>query len=147
MDYKYSKITVGKLSINTPIDPEIEQFIGAKFAEKISMAFGIPQSEIEQQDIPLTAAMLRQTLPPYKPTMDTFALNIDDALGMFRSLRKLGYKVRRQRDMRGDKSRMFYVYLEEFPYSGVTVIVDTWRHIPRGQVLTFSRSDRVYGLR
>lgn len=150
-NYKTSTVAFSKVSVNMPIDPTIERFIGARISEQIEMALGIPPAAQVQQDTYLTLDALRRVRPANKQENDTFVVNIDDALELFRGLKKIGYKVIRGVTAMGNKGSFFNVWMpldnDGVPYAQVTVIVDTWRHTPRGQIIAFSNQLRGLKLR
>lgn len=128
-NYKMSNILAGKLNINMPVDPAIERFIGAKINEKLEMAFGVPPSQ-QLQGTLKASDLIRED-------ERVFVINIDDALSLFRQFKAAGFKVKRGTTAMGNKGSFFYIYsLTSLPVVTTTVLIDIWRHTPRGQVIS-----------
>lgn len=84
----------------------------------------------------LTTTMLYQTLSDMKPKRSAAycIVNIDDALMIFRMMRREGLRVVRQRAiLTGEKNSQFHVYSKDVHVGSIQV--DTWRHTPRGKIV------------
>ena len=132
---KYSTYSVGRMSIQMPIDPEIERFLGMRFSEKIESVLGVPTTAQTEFQTPLTLDTIRRAIAEVnKPAQyDYFAIHIDDILSVLRQLRKMGFEISRPR-----KRNIFTVTMDEFPYTQMTILIDVDRTMQRGKILAWN---------
>lgn len=124
-NYKMSTMAFG--NVNMPVDPKIESFIASSFSAKLDQAMIAPFHEQIHQ-------------PINERPLDYVCVNIDDLLGFLRDMRKAGFSHKRGITAMGSKGNFFYVWDAVRFHTRFTVMVDVWRHIPRGQMITFGKT-------
>ena len=138
-----AKITYSKISPSQPADDELSREVGKAFAESMVSAF---QTAVEFPFINRTslqpntenvltydAVVTMLDSLPNRPKEMLYFINIDDALALFRLLRKSGFGIVRQRNTDGVKLSIFSV-MDNGRATG-EIAIDRLRALERGKVV------------
>lgn len=74
-----------------------------------------------------------------QPQYEYFVINIDDALVIFRQIRRDGFRLFRERKVNGKGGLRFMVH-DHAGFKVATLLVDVWRYVPRGKILGITKA-------